>query len=91
MRNEVQHFERLALYGRSDEIAKGAKIFLTCDGPERKRGSDTIKVIDRLEIGQHQITFTELAAWLREMAKCAQIIAENREGPKSAEEKTDKS
>jgi hypothetical protein len=75
MRHEVQHFERRILSGTQPE---GTKLFLTIDGPQRKQGSDTIKVYDRLAIGEHEILLTDLAEWLREMAKCALVIAENR-------------
>lgn len=49
------------------------------DGPETPHPTEpnqTVKSIDRLLITGRELTFSELATWLTEMARCAAKIAQ---------------
>jgi hypothetical protein len=75
MRNEIHHLEALVVKG---EIQEGQPFALMPDGPERPHPTEpnqTVKSIDRLIIGQQEVTFAELAEWLREMGRSAEKIA----------------
>lgn len=76
MRHEIHHLEELVMDGR---LREGQASSLRPDGPETPHPSEenqTNKSVDRLVIGDREILFTELAAWLREMGRAAQQIAE---------------
>jgi hypothetical protein len=76
MRNEVHHLEELVVDGRLQE---GESFALRPDGPETPHPTEenqTNKIVDRLIIGTREVSFVELAVWLREMASVAEKIAE---------------
>jgi len=76
IRNEIHHLEEMVMDGR---IANGQPFALKPDGPETPHPTEphqTIKTIDRLAIGTHEVRFSELASWLSEMASFAVMIAE---------------
>lgn len=76
MRHEVHHLEELVLDGRLQE---GQSFALRPDGsetPHPTEANQTIKTVDRLTIGTREVSFDELATWLREMARVAEKIAE---------------
>lgn len=82
MRHEVHHLEELVMDGRLQE---GQPFALRPDGPETPHPSEanqTIKTIDRIIMGNREVSFAELASWLREMGAVAQSIAEF--GPNSS-------
>jgi hypothetical protein len=82
MRHEVHHLEELVMDGRLQE---GQSFALKPDGPEiphPTKANQTIKTVDRLTIGTREVSFVELATWLREMARVAEKIAEF--GPSSS-------
>ena len=67
MRNEIHHLEDSLL---SEQITEGQNTALRADGPETPHPSEahqTIKTIDRLVIGSHEIMFHDLVQWLIEM------------------------
>ena len=75
MRHEIHHLEELVIDGRLQE---GQPFALKPDGPEMPHPteeSQTIKSVDRLVIGEREITFAELAELLREMGRFAERIA----------------
>lgn len=76
MRNEIIHLENSVLDG---QIAQGHSFTLRPDGPEVPHPTEenqTLKTIDRLVIGAHEILFRELAQWLQEMADAVARITE---------------
>lgn len=76
VRNEIFHLEDSVMKGH---IANGQSFSLRSDGPEQPHPAEsghTIKTIDRLVIGSHEVTFNELATWLTEMANFAKKIAD---------------
>lgn len=76
VRHEIHHLEELVMDGR---LIEGQPIALKPDGPETAHPTEagqTNKAIDRLVIGQREILFSELSAWLKEMGRFAQKIAE---------------
>jgi len=76
MRNEIHHMEELVVDGR---LQPGQPFALQPDGPEIPHPTEqnqTVKTIDRLVIGEREVTFTELAGWLGEMVATAQRIAD---------------
>lgn len=82
MRNEIHHLEELVVNG---EIKEGQPFALKPYGletPHPTEEQQTTKVIDRLVIGTREVTFAELAIWLREMSKFAEKIADF--GPNSS-------
>jgi hypothetical protein len=74
MRDAIQHFEREIL-SSSGEVTN---VMLVADGSVIERGEDKVKIINMLKIGDHQIDFCDLSYWLREMAKCAEVISRYR-------------
>lgn len=83
MRHEIHHLEELVMDGR---IQEGQPFALKPDGPDVSHPTEanqTVKTIDRLVIGAREVSFVELAAWLREMASVAERIAQF--GPNSSQ------
>ena len=82
MRHEIHHLEEMVMDGRLQE---GQPFALRPDGPESAHpieANQTIKTVDRLIIATREISFVELATWLKEMARVAERIAEF--GPSSS-------
>ncbi|AXS80632.1 hypothetical protein HYN24_11735 [Dechloromonas sp. HYN0024] len=76
MRNEIHHLEDSVLDGL---ITQGQNFALRPDGPEVPHPTEenqTVKTIDRLIIGPHEILFRELRQWLQEMTDAVSKIAE---------------
>lgn len=76
MRNEIYHLEDLVLDGR---ILQGQSFALRADGPEvphPTEANQTVKTIDRLLIGSHEILFRDLVQWLIEMTDAVSKMAE---------------
>jgi hypothetical protein len=76
MRNEIHHLEDSVLDG---QITQGQNFALRPDGPEVPHPTEenqTVKTIDRLVIGPHEILFRELVQWLKEMTDAVSKIAE---------------
>ena len=76
MRNAIHHLEERVMDGR---LKEGQPIALKSDGPEKPHATEpnqTMKSIDRLVIGQHELLFSRLAASLTEMGRVAAKIAE---------------
>jgi len=76
MRNEIHHLEGSVLGG---QIVQGQSFALRADGPEVPHPTEenqTVKTIDRLIIGSHEIPFRELVQWLEEMTDAVSKIAE---------------
>ena len=77
VRDTIQHMEEKVLKA---EIPEGTPFMLTATGDETPvhdsdQPNQTLKVIDRLIIGDMQIFFAELAEWLTEMGDCAAVIS----------------
>ena len=75
IRNTVHHFETQLL---DEEWKEGDFIALLPDGieiPHQTEPGQTVKTLDRLSIGEHQIMFSDLTAWLKEMARYADKVA----------------
>lgn len=72
LRNTVQHLEQKIVAG--DPIPERTFFMPVASGPEIRRGNDTFKQLDRIEIGTKHLAFSDLASWLREMAWCAEIL-----------------
>lgn len=75
LRNSVQHMDEKVAGG---QIEKGAPFMLLATGEESPmpdQPDQTLKVIDRLIIGDRHILFSELATWLIEMGDCAELIS----------------
>lgn len=78
VRNMVHHLDTAAVKG---EITPGQSFSLQPTGPEvpvPEETGQTLKTIDRLEIGPHTILMSDLAGWLTQMTECAKIISEFR-------------
>jgi hypothetical protein len=78
IRDAIQHMDERVLKG---EIPEGTTFMLTATGPvtpvpDSDQPNQTLKKIDRLTIGDTEVLFTELVAWLREMGKCAELISQ---------------
>jgi hypothetical protein len=76
MRDAVHHLEEKVVKG---EVAEGQPIALKPDGqevPHRTEPGQTVKTFDRLVIGPHELTFSNIATWLSEMATVAAKIAQ---------------
>lgn len=76
IRNEIHHLEKMVMNG---QIAEGQPFSLKPDGPEIPHPIEphqTIKTIDRLAIGTHEVRFSELTTWLTEMANFVVKIAD---------------
>ena len=77
VRNTIHHLEEDVMKRR---IVTGQPFALKPDGPEVKHPTEpnqTIKTIDRLVIGEHELLFSELAQWLSEMSEVVVAIAEH--------------
>ena len=77
VRDTIQHMDERVLKGK---LPEGKTFMLTATGPETPvldsdQPNQTRKVIDRLTIGDVEVLFSELAAWLHEMGKCAESIS----------------
>jgi len=76
MRDAIHHLEEKVIKG---EVADGQPIALKPEGPEVPHPTEpnqTIKTFDRLAIGPYELTFSNIAAWLYEMAVVADSIAQ---------------
>lgn len=76
MRHEIHHMEELVMDGRLQE---GQPYALMPDGlevPHSTEPNQSIKTIDRLIIGERELTFRELSEWLREMVGTAKRISD---------------
>lgn len=76
IRNEIHHLEGSVMDGT---IRDGQPFALHPDGLEKPHPTEpgqTIKTIDRLVIGSHEVLLRDLATWLKEMGRFATIIAE---------------
>ena len=76
MRDAVHHLEEKVVKG---EVAEGQPIALKPEGPEVAHPTEshqTIKTFDRLEIGPHDLTFSDISNWLSEMSTVATRIAQ---------------
>ena len=74
-RDTLHHVDELIVKGR---LQDGQPFALMPDGPETPHpieSNQTIKKIDRIVIGSHEILFVDLCAWLREMANMAAKIS----------------
>ena len=73
VRDAVQHtLDKIA----KGEIAEGRPLSLTPNGPDKTEDGQFQKTISYAEIGQLTVQFSELANWLEEMARCAQVVAD---------------
>ena len=75
MRDAIHHLEDKVMKG---EVTEGQSIALKPDGAEVAHPTEscqTIKTFDRLVIGPHELTFSDIAAWLQEMLTVAARIA----------------
>jgi hypothetical protein len=76
IRDAVHHLEEKVVKG---EIAEGQPFALRPDGEEVPHATElgqTIKTFDRLVIGPHQLTFSDIATSLSEMAAVAAKISQ---------------
>jgi hypothetical protein len=74
-RHEVHHMDEAVTKGR---LREGQQFVLGPTGPEVAHPTEpnqTVKTIDRIAIGSHEIHFSELAGWLTEMKSVADKIA----------------
>jgi hypothetical protein len=75
MRDAIHHIEEKVFDGT---ILDGSSFTLRPDGPETPISDEpgqSLKLIDRLTIGDMEITFSELAKWLVEMGHQAEKIS----------------
>jgi hypothetical protein len=75
VRHAVQHLEEQVLDGT---VPERTPFMIQAVGPEApipEEPGQTLKTIDRLQIGSFEITFSELCSWLREMGQCAEAIS----------------
>jgi hypothetical protein len=75
VRDAIQHLEGQVLDGT---IPENTPFTLGAVGPETpipEEEGQTLKTIDRLRIGNFEITFLELCTWLKEMGHCAEQIS----------------
>ena len=78
VRDAIQHMDEQVANG---EIPQNTPFQLTAGGPETPvpdQPGQTLKVIDRLTIGDQTVLFTELVEWLIEMGQCAETISNYR-------------
>lgn len=76
IRDGIHHLEEMIVEGR---IAEGEPIALKPDGPEVPHPTEpgqTVKTFDRLVIGDRQVSFQNIAAWLGEMSATATKISQ---------------
>ncbi|MGM4960882.1 hypothetical protein ACT4MK_36820 [Bradyrhizobium barranii] len=76
-RDTIQHMDEKVF---NAEIPDGTPFMLLATGLETPvldsdQPNQTLKVIDRLIIGDQEISFVELATWLTEMGECAEVIS----------------
>jgi hypothetical protein len=75
MRNEIHHLDESLIEGR---LLEGQWIALRPDGPERPHPTEaqqTIKSTDCLALAGHELLFSDLTNWLKEMAHVVDNIA----------------
>lgn len=75
VRDAVHHLEEKVLKGRVPEQTPFMVQAVGPETPVREEPGQTLKTIDRLQIGSHEIKFLELYAWLLEMGECAEKIS----------------
>ncbi|MGB8898802.1 MAG: hypothetical protein WCC90_05960 [Methylocella sp.] len=71
----MQHLEEKVLDGT---VPEKTPFMIQAVGPETpipEEPGQTLKTIDRLQIGSYEIKFSELCAWLMEMGECADKIS----------------
>lgn len=76
VRDGIQHLEEMVVKGR---VAEGQPIALKPDGPEIPHPTElgqTVKTLDRLVIGDRQVTFRNVSDWLCEMSTTAAKISQ---------------
>jgi hypothetical protein len=76
VRDEIHHLDEHVLKGT---IPENSTFALLASGPETPvphEPGQTLKTIDRLQIGSYEIPFSDLCKWLLEMARCAEQISE---------------
>lgn len=81
VRDAIQHLEGQVLDGT---IPEKTPFMLGAVGPETsipEEPGQTLKTIDRLQIGKFEITFLELCTWLKEMGQCAEQISNFERSP----------
>jgi hypothetical protein len=84
IRNTIHHLDDQVNEGK---IQEGQPMALMPNGPETLHPTEpnqTIKTIDRLIIGPHELLFSELASFLIEMGHYAEKIAEFRYQPSAS-------
>ncbi len=77
IRDTIQHMDKDVIKG---EIPEGTPFMLIATGRETpvldpNQPSQTLKVIDRLVIGNQELLFVDLVKWLHEMGQCAEAIS----------------
>jgi hypothetical protein len=75
VRDAVQHLEEKVLDGTMPEKTPFMIQAVGTETPVPEEPGQTLKTIDRLQIGNHKIKFSELCAWLMEMGECADKIS----------------
>jgi hypothetical protein len=78
IRDAIQHMDDNVVKGR---IPERTPFMLTATGiesPIPDEPNQTLKVIDRLIIGDKAVLFADLAKWLIEMGECADVISKYR-------------
>ncbi len=76
MRDAVHHLEEKVVNGK---VTEGQSIALRPVGQEVAHFTEpgqTVKTFDRLEIGPHQLLFSDIVFWLSEMSTVAAKIAQ---------------
>ena len=74
-RRRIHHLDADILSGK---IASGKPNFLQSEGDISKQNGVDVKVIHRLQIGDMQVSFKEIASWLTEMAEAGAHISSHR-------------
>jgi hypothetical protein len=74
VRDAAQHLEEQVLKGTVPEKTPFMIIAVGQETPVPEEPGQTLKTIDRLQIGTYEIKFSELCAWLQEMGECAEKI-----------------
>jgi hypothetical protein len=79
MRSAIQHKEDRILKGR---ISQGEPFAAHATGDEVPTAdNNTLKTINRIELGPHRIEFTTLAGIITELRTCAEILVDAEYGP----------
>jgi hypothetical protein len=73
MRNMLQHLEEDIYRGN---LTENHDLMLLPTGPLSGSGDDTIRLIDRLRLGESEIAVMDLAAWLNDMSVCVGRMAD---------------